>query len=123
MVKDVALKTLPQIEPSKIERLGIDEIAWVKGQKNYLVVLVDLDTKKPIAFVNSRRKEDIGKVLKSWGEKVLSKIQEVSIDLYKGYKILTEELMPQAEIIADRFHVMKLLNKELGEARRQEKIE
>lgn len=121
MLKDLAGKILPQIEPGNIKRLGIDEIALRKGHKNYIVVLVDLEINKPIAFVNSRVKEDVGKVLESWGEKVLTQIQEVSIDLYKSYKILTEELMPQAEVIADRFHVMNLLNKELDEARRQEK--
>ena len=36
IVKDIAGKILTQIETSKIERLGIDEIAWVKGKKNYL---------------------------------------------------------------------------------------
>ena len=121
MLKDIAGKILPQVEPGYIKRLGIDEIALRKGHKNYIVVLVDLDINKPIAFVNSRRKEDVGMVLESWGEGVLAQIKEVSIDLYKTYKTLTEELMPQAEVIADRFHVMNLLNKELDEARREEK--
>ena len=121
MLKDVGSQILPQVKPGNIKRLGIDEIALRKGHKNYIVVLVDLDINKPIAFVNSRRKEDVGMVLESWGEGVLAQIKEVSIDLYKAYKTLAEELMPQAEVIADRFHVMNLLNKELDEARREEK--
>jgi hypothetical protein len=32
---------------------------------------------------------------------------EVSIDLWKPYKSLVLELMPNFEITADRFHVMK----------------
>ncbi len=32
-------------KPSGLKRLGIDEIALVKGQKNYGVVLVDIDKK------------------------------------------------------------------------------
>jgi hypothetical protein len=31
---------------------------------------------------------------------------EVSIDLWKAYKFLVEELMQNANLIADRFHVM-----------------
>jgi len=27
----------------ELKRLGIDEIAWVKGQGNYCAVLIDLD--------------------------------------------------------------------------------
>ena len=82
---------------------------------------MDLDTNKPIAFVNSRRKEEISKALKSCFDKVFSQLKEVSVELYKGYESLTKQLMAQAKVIADRFHVMKLLNKELDEARRQEK--
>ena len=49
--------------------------------------------------------------------------QEVSIDLWKTYKSLVEELMPQAKIVADRFHVMKQVNDELDAARRKIKKE
>ena len=42
---------------SQVKRLGIDEIFWVKGQGNYLAVLGDLDTYKPIEIVKSRRIE------------------------------------------------------------------
>ena len=50
-----------------VKRLGIDEIALVKGQGNYLAVLVDLDTRKPIEIVKTRRIEDIREVLIGWG--------------------------------------------------------
>ena len=35
-------------KPKGLKKLGIDEIAWVKGQKNYCAVLVDLQTRKPV---------------------------------------------------------------------------
>ena len=38
-------KELTGQKPSGLKRLGIDEIALVKGQKNYCVVLVDIDKK------------------------------------------------------------------------------
>jgi transposase len=38
-------KELSGQKPSGLKRLGIDEIAVVKGQKNYCVVLVDIDKK------------------------------------------------------------------------------
>ena len=40
-----------RIDVSEIKRLGIDEIALIKGQGNYLGVLVDLDKRKPIDIV------------------------------------------------------------------------
>lgn len=109
------------INLSQVKRLGIDEIALVKGQGNYLAVIVDLDTHKPIEIVKSRRVEEIREVLVSWGVEVLNKIKEVSIDLWSPYKNLVEELMPNANITADRFHVMKQVNDELDAMRKSEK--
>lgn len=109
------------INLSQIKKLGIDEIALVKGQGNYLAVLVDLDTHKPIEIVQSRRIEDIREVLGNWGVEVLNQIEEVSIDLWSPYKNLVEELMPNANITADRFHVMKQVNDELDTMRKAEK--
>ena len=109
------------INLSQVKKLGIDEIALVKGQGNYLAVLVDLDTHKPIEIVQSRRIEDIREVLVSWGSEVLNQIEEVSIDLWLPYKKLVEELMPNANVTADRFHVMKQVNDELDTMRKTEK--
>jgi transposase len=40
-----------------------------------------------------------------WGKEVLEQIEEVSIDLWKGYKNVVIDLMPNAQVVADRFHV------------------
>ncbi|MBD2492092.1 ISL3 family transposase [Aulosira sp. FACHB-615] len=112
---------IQKINLREVKRLGIDEIALVKGQGNYLAVIVDLDTRKPIEIVKTRRIEEIGEVLKGWGFEVLEQIQEVSIDLWSPYKSLVEELMPNANITADRFHVMKQVNDELDTMRKSEK--
>lgn len=109
------------INLSQLKKLGIDEIALVKGQGNYLAVLVDLDSHKPIEIVHSRKIEDIREVIVSWGVDVLNQIEEVSIDLWSPYKKLVEELMPNANITADRFHVMKQITDELDTLRKNEK--
>ncbi|MEG4632246.1 transposase [Microcoleus sp. AR_TQ3_B6] len=43
-------------------------------------------------------------------------IEEVSRDMWKPYKNVSEALIPQAEVVADRFHVMKQVNEELDGA-------
>jgi transposase len=108
-------------KPKGLKRLGIDEITHLKGGKNYAAVLVDLDQKKPIAILENRSKETIGKYLRSLGYEVLNQIEEVSIDLWIGYKTLALELIPNANIVADRFHVMKQINKELDLMRKKQK--
>ncbi len=52
---------------------------------------------------------------------MLNGIEEVSIDMWKPYQSLVEELMPNAEVIADR--VTKQVNEELDNCRKQIKNE
>lgn len=110
-------------KPSDLKKLGIDEIALTKGQGNYCAVLTDLSTSKLITIIKGRTQEDIEPVLNSWGSEVLEKIEEVSIDLWKGYKTLVQKLMPNAQVVADRFHVMVQVNNELDKERKRERRE
>lgn len=97
--------------------MGIDEIALRKGHKEYVVVLVDLDSHQLIGMAPSRKHVDIKAVLLAWGAEVLANIEEVSIDLSGNYRGLVHRLLPNADIVADRFHVMKLVNQDLNRAR------
>lgn len=117
MVQYISKKKL-QIDLTNLKRLGMDEIALRKGQGDYIVVLVDLDRRIPIGFVASRKQEAIKKVIEGWGTAVLKQIVEVSIDLSGNYKSLVQKLLPDAEVIADRFHVMKIVNQDLDATRK-----
>jgi transposase len=108
-------------KPLNLKKLGIDEITHLKGGKNYVAVLVDLETRKPIELLEKRNKETIAKYLQSLGSEILNQIEEVSMDLWIPYKTVVEELMPNAQVVADRFHVMKQINQELDSRRKQEK--
>jgi transposase len=120
MLKDAAEELL-KCQPTELRRLGIDEIALIKGRGNYCAVLIDLDKSKLISILPARTQEEISRVMRGWGTEVLDSIEEVSIDLWKGYKNLVTELMPKAQVVADRFHVMGQINKELDIQRKREK--
>jgi transposase len=120
MLKDASTE-ISLSKPLGLKRLGIDEIALTKGHGNYCTVLIDLDTSKLIAMVYGRTQKVLRKTLIEWGNEVLDKIEEVSIDLWQGYRSLVKELMPFTQLVADRFHVMIQINKELDTQRRREK--
>lgn len=122
MLKDMAQELL-ESKPNELKRLGLDEIALLKGQGNYCAVLVDLDKSKLVAILAERTQEKIAKTLTGWGEEVLNQIKEVSIDLWKPYKTLVEKIIPDAQVVADRFHVMKQVNNELDTERKKQKRE
>ena len=75
MLKD-ASKEFLKAKPSELKRLGIDEIALIKGKGNYCAVLIDLEKSKLIGMLNERRQEEIREVLMGWGKEVLEKIEE-----------------------------------------------
>jgi transposase len=120
MLKDAAKEYL-KAKPSELKRLGIDEIAIIKGKGNYCAVLIDLEKSKLIGILAGRKQEEIREVLLGWGKDVLEQIEEVSIDLWKGYRNVVRDLMPNAQVVADRFHVMAQINKELDAQRKREK--
>ena len=120
MLKDVE-NELKNQEVKEVKKLGIDEIALRKGKHNYCAVLVDIENGKLLRILPKRTKEEVGGELMKWDKEVLEKIEEVSIDMWRGYESVAEELIPQAEIVADRFHVMKKINEELDNARKRER--
>jgi len=63
----------------------------------------------------------IAEYLLGLGSEILNQIEEVSIDLWKPYKTVVKELIPNAQVVADRFHVMSQINKELDNRRKLEK--
>jgi transposase len=95
-------KLLRNQKPKNLIRLGIDEISVRKGGGNYYAVLVDLDSHEIIGLLSSRKQDKIREILLSWGSEVLDKIKLVSMDLCQSYKSIINELLPDAEIVADR---------------------
>jgi transposase len=68
-------------------------------------------------MVGARTHKALREALESLGERVLEGIEEVSIDLTGNYRSLIKKLMPETEIVADRFHVMKQVSQELNKTR------
>jgi transposase len=62
-------------KPKGLKRLGIDEIAIVKGKGNYCAVLIDLDRSKLIEILSGRTQEIIKKTLIGWGSDILDQIE------------------------------------------------
>lgn len=120
MLMEIAEEIMP-IKVDNLKRIGIDEISLVKGQGKFIVVLVDLDTHKLVALVSSRTQLEIEKILKKWGESVLTQIKEVSMDMSGNYKYLIQKICPNAVITVDRFHVAKMIHEELNQARIDQK--
>ncbi len=104
-------KQYPQI-------LGVDEISNKKGHKQYLLIISDLQRSCVIEVLPDRRKDTLVRWLYALPIWVRENIKVVSMDLWKPYREGINEVLPHAEIVADRYHVMKNLNDVIDKVRR-----
>ena len=98
--------------------LGVDEISLRKGHKQYALVLSDLERRVVIAVLPNRRKDKFEKWLDDLRQEGRRAIKVVSMDMWKPYRQAVRNKLTHAEIVADRFHVMKQLNHQIDLLRR-----
>ena len=103
-----------------IRHLSLDEKSFGNGQK-YLSVLSDPINKCVLDIIEGRKAEDTEELLvTAMSAKQLQEIWTISIDMWKAYMTTAEKILPQADIIHDKFHTAKYLNKAVDEVRKQE---
>jgi transposase len=99
--------------------LGMDEIAIKKRHKQFALVLSDLERRCVIAVLPSREQAELINWFSTLSQEQIQAIRTVSMDMWRPYRSFVERFLPHADIVADRFHVMKQLNDQLSKARRQ----
>jgi len=103
----------------QVRKLGIDEIAHRKGKQDYACVLVDLERGIQLDVLKDRKKETLIAHFQSLGEKFCNQIETVSCDIWRTYINVAKQCFPNAEIVIDRFHVVKLMNDVLDKLRKK----
>ena len=102
-----------------VNRISIDEIAMHKGHKNFKTVVSDLSGRKLIDVIDGHKQEIIVLKLMEQPLEVRELVKEVSIDMWGGFAKIIPQIFPNAQIVTDRFHVMKHLIKELNRIAKQ----
>ena len=96
--------------------LAIDEIS-VGGGQRYLTVVLDLETGAVVFIGDGKGAEALDpfwKRLKS----ARARIEAVAIDMSQAYINAVRAHLPQATLVFDHFHVVKLMNDKLADLRR-----
>jgi transposase len=91
--------------------LYIDEIAHKKGQGNYMTIISD--DKNVRNTVIGKTSEDVKKKILEIPN--ISNVKKVCIDMCASFAKAIREAIPHAVTVADRFHLMKLINEILLE--------
>jgi len=100
-----------------LKRIAIDEI-HVGTQHRFITLVLDLHSGR-IVFVGRGKGADALKPFWKRLKSARARILAVATDMSPAYISAVRENLPQAALVFDRFHVIKLLNEKLTELRRE----
>jgi transposase len=98
-------------------RIGVDEVFYLKGC--FLTVVADHDRNGAVVWAREGRNADTLRAFyDELGEQRRAALEAVSLDLGSAYAQATHDKVPHVTQCVDPFHVVKLANKTIDEARR-----
>ncbi len=110
-------------EMADIELLGLDEIALRKGQGNYVTLITGRFQDGEIVILGvlpGHEKAVVVDFLRLIPHRILQGVQAVCCDLWEAYTEAVREEIPNARIVADRFHVARHYRDAADDLRKQE---
>jgi transposase len=100
--------------------IGIDEIS-IRKRHTYRIVVSDLDRMRPSWFGGKDRSEASMDEFFAWlGPKKCRRIQLAVMDMWKPFRNSTTRHAPQANVLFDKFHIMRHLGDALDTVRKRE---
>lgn len=114
--------TLPALDASDLKDLkyiGVDEVARAKGH-DYMTVIYDMVSGQLIGVETGRTAAVFSDFLNRLPPETAREIEAVAMDMGPAYQKAVRDCLPNADIVFDRFHVMKNYSKAIGNQRRIE---
>ena len=110
-----------EMDVSEVKRIGVDETSAKRGH-NYITSFVDLDGARVLFATEGRDASTFGRFrldLLTHGGRA-EQIEEVCMDMSQAFLNGARAQLPLAEVVFDKFHVLKLVNDAVDEVRRAE---
>ena len=108
---------------TRIDRLGLDEIALKKGHKDFVVVVTSRlknGRMSILAILADRQKETVVEFLRSIPERLTKTIECACSDMYEGYTEAVREELPNVRLVIDLFHIARAYRDGLDTVRKAE---
>jgi len=122
VLKRAVERGLSRRAAAELKNIGLDEKAIRKGHR-YATILTDLDSGAVIDVAEDRTREATVKLLTALPERSLAGIEAVAMDMWPAFIGAVGELLPEASIVFDRFHIKKHLNEAVDRVRKSENRE
>ena len=96
--------------------LNVDEHSF--SGRDLKITIAAANHKKILAVLDDDNQITLERYFKSWPEEAKSRVLEVCIDMKQSYLSVLKEIFPKANIVIDRFHIVKEMNRRVDEMRK-----
>ena len=102
--------------------IGVDEHSFRRarvgsfGYREFVTMVVDYDNKKLFEVVQGKTGAELDLALRAKPGR--ENVRRAVIDMCDPYRKFIREFFPNAEIVADKFHVLRLLSADINRARK-----
>ena len=93
--------------------LGIDELYL---NKRYRCILTNIEERTLLDLLATRRQDVVTNYLMKLKDR--QKVEIVSMDMWNPYRAAVKAVLPQARIVVDKFHVVRMANDALERVRK-----
>ena len=103
--------------------LGLDEIALKKGHRDYVTLVTTRNEHGDIhllGVLSGRTKDEVIDFLRLIPERLQKTVKTVCCDLWEGFTEAVQQEIPEAQIVADRFHVSRHYREAADDVRKNE---
>lgn len=102
------------LKPIPTNILGLDEFSVKKGRV-YDTAIADLKGRQVIGVVSGHRQKEVEDFFNNLPQP--EKVQVVVMDMHEPFRQAVEMCLPQAKVVADKFHVLMHVHKALDQVR------
>lgn len=112
---------LAKREIKGIKHVGIDEKSFKRGQ-SYITTLneVNAQSARVIEVVEGRTHQAATELLRKIPEKERADVEAVAMDMWEPFLKAVGEVLPEADVVHDKYHVSTYLNTAVDQVRRAE---
>lgn len=112
-----AKRELGKLEPVTPEWMGLDELHILSKFRG---VVTNVRDRTLVDMLPNRSKAAVIRYLAGINDR--DKIQLVAIDMWNPYREAIREVLPQARIVVDKFHVVRMANEALERIRKEHRV-
>ena len=106
-------------EDEPITKVGVDEKSFRRGHV-YASILNDLENNRVWDLVEGRTTQNAKKLFETLSKEQRDGVEAVAMDMWAAFENAATELLPNADIVHDKFHVSAHLNKAVDDVRKEE---